>query len=83
MQATCPHCAFSGEVEVFFADDEGKRLAFVVADLEPECARAVHYAGRRAKNTNGALVLVYVIPEGDFQQWRGVLSPVTSRLPPQ
>lgn len=39
--ATCPHCAFTGEVEAFFADDEGKRLAFAVADLDPECARAL------------------------------------------
>lgn len=52
---------------------EGHRRKFMaVIDNTPECARAVHYAGRRAKNTNGALVLVYVIPEGDFQQWRGV-----------
>lgn len=43
-----------------------------VIDNTPECAKAVHYAGRRAKNSNGGLVLVYVIPEGDFQQWRGV-----------
>jgi nucleotide-binding universal stress UspA family protein len=32
----------------------------------------VHYAGRRAKNSNGGLVLLYMIPEGDFQQWLGV-----------
>jgi nucleotide-binding universal stress UspA family protein len=43
-----------------------------VIDGTPECEKAVHYAGRRAKNTNGALVLLYVIPEGDFQQWLGV-----------
>jgi nucleotide-binding universal stress UspA family protein len=43
-----------------------------VIDDTPECQRAVHYAGRRAKNSNGGLVLVYVIPEGDFQQWLGV-----------
>lgn len=52
---------------------EGHRRKFMaVIDTTPECARAVHYAGRRAKNSNGGLVLVYVIPEGDFQQWRGV-----------
>lgn len=52
---------------------EGHRRKFMaVIDNTPECARAVHYAGRRAKNSNGGLVLVYVIPEGDFQQWRGV-----------
>jgi nucleotide-binding universal stress UspA family protein len=43
-----------------------------IADDTPECQRAVHYAGRRAKNSNGGLVLVYLIPEGDFQQWLGV-----------
>ncbi|WP_447397346.1 hypothetical protein, partial [Staphylococcus aureus] len=25
-----------------------------------------------AKNSNGGLVLLYMIPEGDFQQWLGV-----------
>lgn len=39
--ATCPHCAFQSDIEAFFADDEGKRLASVLADLPPECARAV------------------------------------------
>ena len=39
--ATCPHCAFSGEIEAFFADDDGKRLAAVLAELPPECGRAV------------------------------------------
>lgn len=43
-----------------------------VIDGTPECQRAVHYAGRRAKNSNGGLILLYVIPEGDFQQWLGV-----------
>ncbi len=41
MHATCPHCAFQAEVEAFFADDEGKRLAAVVAELPAECGRAV------------------------------------------
>ena len=43
-----------------------------VIDGTPECQRAVHYAGRRAKNSNGGLILLYVIPEGDFQQWLDV-----------
>lgn len=43
-----------------------------VIDGTPECEKAVHYAGRRAKNSNGGLVLLFVIPEGDFQQWLGV-----------
>lgn len=52
---------------------EGHRRKFLaVIDGTPECERAVHYAGRRAKNSNGGLVLLYVIPDGDFQQWLGV-----------
>ncbi|MGH8053551.1 MAG: hypothetical protein ACREP4_06500 [Stenotrophomonas sp.] len=41
MLASCPHCAFQAEVEAFFMDDDGKRLAAVVAELPPECGRAV------------------------------------------
>lgn len=43
-----------------------------IIDNTPECYKAVHYAGRRAKNSNGGLVMLYLIPEGDFQQWLGV-----------
>lgn len=43
-----------------------------VIDDTPECESAVHYAGMRAKNSNGGLVLLYVIADGDFQQWLGV-----------
>lgn len=41
MQATCPHCAFQAEIEAFFVDAEGKRLAAVMAELPAECGRAV------------------------------------------
>ena len=52
---------------------EGHRRKFMaIIDGTPECERAVHYADRRAKNSNGGLVLLFVIPEGDFQQWLGV-----------
>ena len=52
---------------------EGHRRKFLaVIDDTPECSRAVHYAGRRAKNSNGGLVLLYVIANADFQQWLGV-----------
>lgn len=52
---------------------EGHRRKFLaIIDGTPECERAVRYAGRRAKNSNGGLVLLYVIPDGDFQQWLGV-----------
>ncbi len=52
---------------------EGHRRKFMaVIDGTPECEKAVHYSARRAKNSNGGLVLLFVIPEGDFQQWLGV-----------
>ena len=43
-----------------------------VVDDTPECERAMRYAGLRAKNSNGGLVLLYVIQPGDFQHWLGV-----------
>ncbi|WP_132308420.1 universal stress protein [Martelella mediterranea] len=53
--------------------EAGHRRKFMaVVDGTPECERAVRYSARRAKNTNGGLVLLYVIPEHDAQQWIGV-----------
>ncbi|MGF0537555.1 universal stress protein [Agrobacterium sp. ES01] len=52
--------------------DGHRRKFMAVIDSTPECYQAVHYAGRRAKNSNGGLILLYIIPEGDFQQWLGV-----------
>lgn len=43
-----------------------------VIDDTPECHRAMRYAGMRAKNSNGGLVLLYVIGQADFQHWLGV-----------
>ncbi len=43
-----------------------------VIDETPECDRAIYYAGRRAKNSSGGLVLLYVISDEDFDQWIGV-----------
>ncbi|GMB80990.1 universal stress protein [Shinella zoogloeoides] len=52
---------------------EGHRRKFLaVIDDTPECQRAVHFAGMRAKNSNGGVVLLYVIANADFQQWLGV-----------
>ncbi|QRM54026.1 universal stress protein [Sinorhizobium sp. BG8] len=52
---------------------EGHRRKFLaVIDDTPECQRAVRYAGSRAKNSNGSVVLLFVIDNGDFQQWLGV-----------
>ncbi len=52
---------------------EGHRRKFMaVIDDTPECERAVYYAGLRAKNSRGGIVLLYVINTEDFQQWLGV-----------
>ena len=53
--------------------EAGHRRKFLaIIDDTPECERAVAYASRRAKNTGGTLVLLYVIDPVDFQQWLGV-----------
>lgn len=49
-----------------------RRKFLAIIDDTPECERAVAYASRRARNTNGVLVLLYVIEPGDFQHWLGV-----------
>lgn len=52
---------------------EGHRRKFMaVVDNTPESTRAVCYAGFRARNSNGGVVLLYVIPGADPQQWLGV-----------
>ncbi|OCW55907.1 universal stress protein [Hoeflea olei] len=53
--------------------EAGHRRKFLaVIDDTPECERAMRYAGMRAYNSGGGLVLVYVIEPGDFQHWLGV-----------
>jgi nucleotide-binding universal stress UspA family protein len=53
--------------------EAGHRRKFLaIIDDTPECERAVAYASRRAKSTNGVLVMLYVIEPGDFQHWLGV-----------
>jgi nucleotide-binding universal stress UspA family protein len=49
-----------------------KRKFLAIIDDTPECERAAAYAARRAKNTNGSLIILYVIDTGDFQQFLGV-----------
>jgi nucleotide-binding universal stress UspA family protein len=49
-----------------------RRKFLVVIDETPECAKAVHFAALRAEHTGGALVLLFVIPQTAFQQWKGV-----------
>lgn len=52
--------------------DGHRRKFLAIVDETPECQRAAHYAAARAKNSNGAVVLLYVIPAGDFREWIGV-----------
>jgi nucleotide-binding universal stress UspA family protein len=53
--------------------EAGHRRKFLaVIDETPECDRAVAYAARRAKNTGGSLVFLFVIDSADFQHFLGV-----------
>lgn len=53
--------------------EAGHRRKFLaVIDDTPECERAVAYASRRAKNTAGSLVMLYVVDNSEFQQILGV-----------
>jgi nucleotide-binding universal stress UspA family protein len=55
------------------SSEPGHRRKFlVVIDDTPECERAVYYASRRAHNTSGKLIMLYVLAPGDFQHWLGV-----------
>jgi nucleotide-binding universal stress UspA family protein len=54
------------------AEKGHKRKFLVVIDDTPECSRALVYAARRAKRTNGVLTMLYVIVPGEFQHWIGV-----------
>ncbi|MCT7374431.1 universal stress protein [Chelativorans salis] len=49
-----------------------KRKFLAVVDDTPECERAVAYAARRSRSTNGSVVLLFIIEPGDFQHWLGV-----------
>jgi len=49
-----------------------RRKFLAIIDETPESRRAVAYASRRAKNTNGALVLLFIIDNSDFQHILGV-----------
>lgn len=48
------------------------RKFLVVVDETPECAQATRFAARRAANSGGGVVLLYVIQPDDFQHWVGV-----------
>lgn len=48
------------------------RKFLAVIDETPECQRAVNYAALRAKNTQGGLVLLFVIDSSEFQNFLNV-----------
>jgi nucleotide-binding universal stress UspA family protein len=48
------------------------RKFLVVVDQTPECLTALRYAARRAANTGGGVVMLFVIPPDEFQHWLGV-----------
>ena len=48
------------------------RKFMVVVDETPECQNAMRYAARRAQNTNGGVLMLFVIPPEEFQHWMGV-----------
>jgi hypothetical protein len=46
VRATCPDCGAQGHISTFFADDDGKRFAAVLAGMVPELGRAtIAYLG--------------------------------------
>lgn len=46
MKGTCPDCGVQGHLATFFAEDDGKRLAAVMAGMTPELGRAtIAYLG--------------------------------------
>jgi nucleotide-binding universal stress UspA family protein len=55
------------------SSEPGHRRKFlVIIDDTPECDRAVYFASRRAKSTDGKVVMLFVMAPGDFQHWLGV-----------
>ncbi|MEM7422579.1 MAG: universal stress protein [Pseudomonadota bacterium] len=48
------------------------RKFMVVIDETPECKNAMRFAARRAQNTGGGVVMLYVITPDEFQHWVGV-----------
>ena len=53
--------------------ESGHRPKFmVVVDKTPECARAVHFAARRASRTGASMVMLAAIDPPDNFEWIGV-----------
>lgn len=53
--------------------ESGHRPKFmVVVDKTPECARAIHFASRRAARTGASLIMLAVVEPPDNFEWIGV-----------
>jgi nucleotide-binding universal stress UspA family protein len=53
--------------------ESGHRPKFmVVVDETPECARAVHFAARRASRTGASLLMIAAVDPPDNFEWIGV-----------
>ena len=53
--------------------ESGHRPKFmVVVDKTPECARAIHFASRRAARTGASLIMLAVVDPPDNFEWLGV-----------
>jgi len=53
--------------------EAGHRPKFmVVVDKTPECARAVHFASRRAARTGASMIMLAVVDPPDNFEWIGV-----------
>lgn len=66
MRATCPDCGAQAHLSAFFVEDDGKRLAQLVAEMQPELGRAViGYLGlfKPAKNALRLARAVRIVQE--------------------
>lgn len=48
------------------------RKFLVILDESPECLNAMRFAALRASKTGGAVELLAIVEQGDFQHWIGV-----------
>ncbi|MBX9615248.1 MAG: universal stress protein [Brevundimonas sp.] len=48
------------------------RKFLIIADDSPEFEAALRYAARRARSTNGRVVLLRIMPGGSDEHWSGV-----------
>ena len=54
------------------ANESHERVFLVVVDKTEEMRLALRFACRRARNTDGRVALLYVIPPADFGHWMAV-----------